>query len=103
MQVITKEIIMSATEGQEVAVFNPATGEMVPCYFQLMSFRTGGDWKVYLTTKDSRPDEYNQINREDEYPVYGDYIKHVRLSSNAAVMTREELCAVIETRQYTIG
>lgn len=104
MQVITKEIIMSAVEGQEVAVFNPATGGMVPCYFQLMNFLTRGEWKIFLTTKDSRPDEYNQMARNGgEGRLYRHYIKHVRLHTNAAVMTREEMCDVIETRQYTIG
>ena len=72
----------------------------------------GGDAKkIYLTTTDSRVDEYNrlcdrqhgsgQVQRAE--PKYDRYIQHLRHPEYRAVMTRQELRDILVSKTYTIG
>jgi hypothetical protein len=63
--------------------------------------------KIYLTTVDSRIDEYNELNKLSEdgynYPEYSEYIRHLRDVLGLASMSKEHMVDTIKTKQYMIG
>lgn len=71
----------------------------------------GRETGVYLTTTNSRVDEYNELIYRDyqtngspspKYPQYHEYITHLRHPKFSATMSRHELVGVIVTRTYRI-
>lgn len=64
---------------------------------------------IYFTTVDSSVETYFAIRDRqskvlEQNPVkYGDYIKHVRDRENMAMMSRQEMVALIISGMYSIG
>jgi hypothetical protein len=74
-------------------------------------FDNGRETGVFLTTTNSRVDEYNDLIYRDyqdhgyptpKYPQYHEYITHVRHPQFSATMSRHELIGVIVTETYRI-
>lgn len=62
--------------------------------------------RIYLTTADSRVQEYLALLIEDDFSDdinYAKYIKHVRHPKGHALMSRQELADVIVAGSYRIA
>lgn len=79
-----------------IRVLNPATQQMVDCYWESHS---PDSW--FITTKNSRPKEYAKLANGNS--KYKDYIQHVRGYAGQATMTQKEMIALLNSGQYTIG
>lgn len=66
------------------------------------------DKKIYLTTLDSRVNEYNLAYKRRKHdciePMYHNYVIHLReKNTQRAVLTKSELWNLLETQNYYIG
>lgn len=105
MKILDKDNIETIQFGETVMVRDPKTEQLVEC-----EFKEGLANMVYLTTKDSRVDEYMAKHADDdlEGEHYSDYIKHLRRGfeegSNAqAMMGRETMADLLESGDYRIA
>lgn len=86
-------------------------GTIVELGSDLMRLVCGSEGRVFFETVDSRPAEYNRLVRlaeasgysSSEYPKYEKYIKHVRDAQGAAMMSRQKMYELLESKNFTIG
>lgn len=99
MKTLNSTNVHEVEDGEEVAVWCPAKLEWVPC--KLEAVNIGYMDGVYLTTLDSKYEEYNSNCSAEKN--YGDYIQHLRgTDSHAAVMTRETVAKLLDSREYSL-
>lgn len=100
----TPQAVLHLNEGEHATIDGT---EVIMC-------KNDVDDRVYLTTADSRVQEYQAaaaitFDDDDEDgdwidgPTYSDYIKHVRHHTGRALMTRHELADSITAGSYRIA
>lgn len=98
--VLNEENVLTVKEDTLLNVYNPGTGGYTPCRVELGYFAPD---TIFLTTLDSRVDDYNNNNLSGAYKEYRDYIQHMRNADGSAVMRREEIAELLINKQYTIS
>lgn len=93
----TPQAVLHLNEGEHATIDGT---EVIMC-------KTDVDGRVYLTTADSRVQEYQAAAAitfdDDDGPTYSDYIKHVRHHTGRALMTRRDLADSITAGSYRIA
>lgn len=88
-------LVLSLVEGEHVSVDGR---EFVVCVMDLKDSTLDGE--VYLTTVDSRVEQYNECECD---ATYRNWITHLRGRDDGfAVMTREKMKQILTDRTYTI-